>query len=58
VYPCLIQFWWPNAIFGIKNKFITRRSKKFYEELLELHTHNNMELSHYMERSWFYIFQS
>lgn len=45
------------GIFAVSQKDIHKRSKKFYGVLIDmLDKHNNPEVGHYIERSWFAMF--
>ena len=45
------------AIFSVRKEAILSRSKEYYKTLLELLSYdNNPEVGHFMERSWYYIF--
>lgn len=53
-----IVYWWVNAIFMVKHKNITKNPIEFYKRLLDQFTTQNPEIAHYMERSWFHIFEN
>lgn len=40
------------------HKNITKNPIEFYKRLLEQFTTQNPEVAHYMERSWFHIFDN
>ena len=47
----------PGAIFAVKKDCILRRSKDFYQRLLDsVRHHNDPEEAHYLERAWLYVF--
>lgn len=49
---------WYAGIFSVRRERILSRPRLFYERLLQqLDHHPNPEVGHFMERSWFYIFQ-
>lgn len=48
--------WWQAALFAVQAKCLFRHNVSFYEQLLAQHTTMNSEVPHFMERSWFYIF--
>ena len=50
-------YWWNGAIFAVKHKYITSRSKKYYINLFNQLTTLNPEVGHYLERAWLYIFK-
>lgn len=50
-----INIYWA-AIFSVRKEAILSRPKDFYKMLECQHKTNNTELSHFMERSWYYIF--
>lgn len=45
-----------NALFAVSKNLIKNRSKYYYKTLINLETTNNSELAHFIERSWYYIF--
>ncbi len=48
---------WEGAIFSVRRECILSRPKEYYRKLLEyIPKTNNPEVGHYLERSWFYIF--
>ena len=49
---------WYGSIFSVRRENILSRPRSYYEGLLQqLQCHTNPEIGHFMERSWFYIFQ-
>lgn len=45
------------AIFSVRKEAILSRTKQYYEELLDFHlVSSSPEIAHFMERSWYYIF--
>jgi hypothetical protein len=45
------------GIISISKKNILQKPKSYYEKLMtELETHNNPEVGHYLERSWYAVF--
>ena len=50
-------FMYIGACFGIRRDYIRKRSKAYYERLLNLHTTINPEESYFLERMWMYIFK-
>lgn len=47
-----------NAIFAVKKELILKHDVEYYRKLLgEVNHHINPAEGHFMERSWFYIFQ-
>lgn len=49
--------WSPGGIFSVSKELIKKNSKEYYQELLtSLSTGINPEEGHYLERSWYYIF--
>lgn len=56
--PLLKDFRWsPGGIFSVSRDLINSNSKEYYQHLLESLSHSsNPEEGHYMERSWYYIF--
>lgn len=56
VYPDTLT-WYENALFAVSKDKIRSRSKEFYEGLLsQLSTENAPIEAHFLERSWFYVF--
>jgi hypothetical protein len=48
-----------NAIFSVKKELILRNSVEYYKHLLlEVNHHINSTEGHFLERSWYYIFNS
>ena len=48
---------WQGAIFSVRRECILSRPREYYKRLLEyIPNTNNPEVGHYIERSWFYIF--
>ena len=56
-YPDSFNVYWC-AIFGVSKNNILKRSLYYYKTLLNLEDSTNSELAHFMERSWYYIFDS
>ena len=55
--PPLQQLYWSHgAIFSVSKELIYQNSLDYYQNLLECLVHPNPEEGHYMERSWYYIF--
>jgi hypothetical protein len=50
-----INIFW-GAIFSVRKEAILKRSKEYYEQLLSQLTTDNPEIGHFIERSWYYIF--
>jgi len=48
--------WYTGAVFAVRKSNILRRNKQFYETLLKQHKTQNPEVAHFLERSWYYIF--
>lgn len=48
--------WFKNGIFGASKKYILTRPKSYYEDLKAQITTQRGEVLHYLERSWYYIF--
>jgi hypothetical protein len=48
--------WFKNAIFAVHKKYILTRPKAFYEALRFQITQPRQDVLHYIERSWYYIF--
>jgi hypothetical protein len=49
--------WSAGSIFSVSNKLIYQNTKEYYINLLNTLSHcNNPEEGHYIERSWYYIF--
>lgn len=49
--------WYFCAIFSVKREAILTRTKEYYQELISTLSKNNApETAHFMERSWFYVF--
>ncbi len=49
--------WCPGGIFSVSRQLIYQNSKEYYQNLLSsLRNINNPEEGHYLERSWYYIF--
>lgn len=48
--------WWVGALFAIRNDFIVSQSKKYFENIYNQLDHPNPEIGHFLERSWFYLF--
>lgn len=49
--------WSPGGIFSVSKDLIGQNSKEYYQNLLlSLGNKNNPEEGHYLERSWYYIF--
>ena len=53
LYPYHI-YW--EANFGVSKEKILSRNIEYYKNLIDQLSVNNMEATHFMERSWFYIF--
>lgn len=48
---------WQGAIFSVRRECILSRPREYYKRILEyIPRTNNPEIAHYLERSWFYIF--
>ena len=48
---------YPNAIFAVDKDHILSRPKAYYQKLLDnVHWHNDPIEAHFLERSWYYIF--
>jgi len=55
-YPYPIHVYW-NAIFAVKKENITNKPIEYYKKLiLEVNHHNEPPEAHFLERSWYYIF--
>jgi len=55
-YPVTLHLF-SHAIFAVSKKHILSRPKEFYEKLLvQLSTENAPIEAHFLERSWFYVF--
>ena len=51
--------WYGGAIFSVKREAILSRSKEYYKTLLDTVSENNApETGHFLERSWYYIFNN
>ena len=51
--------WYMGAIFGTRNDRIKQHPREYYERLLnQVNDAKDIEEGHYMERSWFYIFNN
>ncbi len=49
--------WFKNAVFGVSKEHVRSRPSDYYESLLNQFTSSGEhEICHYLERSWFYIF--
>lgn len=58
IYPVPTS-WYGNALFAVSKDKIRTRPKEFYERLLsELSTDNAPIEAHFLERSWFYVFNN
>lgn len=57
-FPCIDEFkWCLGAIFCVRNDMITSKGKEFYVNLLaEIQDANSLEVAHFFERSWYYVF--
>lgn len=56
IYPVPTS-WYGNALFAVSKDKIRTRPREFYERLLaELSTDNAPIEAHFLERSWFYVF--
>jgi hypothetical protein len=56
LYPDTLT-WYENAVFAVSKDRIRSRSKEFYEVLLsQLSTESAPIEAHFLERSWFYVF--
>jgi len=44
------------ANFGVRKENILSRSKQYYIDLISQLDENNTEVAHFLERSWFYLF--
>jgi hypothetical protein len=56
-YPESEIILYPNAMFAVDKDHILSRPKAFYQKLLDnVHWHNDPVEAHFLERSWFYIF--
>ena len=47
-------FWFKNSIFAVQKRFILKRPKDYYQNLLSQFLGRKNEIDHFMERSWFY----
>jgi hypothetical protein len=57
VYPDPIHVYWA-AIFAVKKEYILKRPREYYETLIqEVNHHVNPIEGHFIERSWYYIFE-
>jgi hypothetical protein len=55
-YPDPIYIYW-NAIFAVKKENIINKPIEYYKKLiLEVKHHSNSTEAHFLERSWYYIF--
>ncbi len=51
--------WYIGAIFGVRNDRIRQHPREYYERILNtVNDGNNIEEGHFLERSWFYIFNN
>ena len=51
------MLWYRNAVFGVGRPAILSRPREYYLGLLSLfQPRPEHEISHYLERSWFYVF--
>jgi hypothetical protein len=48
--------WWVGALFAVRNDHIIHRQKTYYEAIYNQLNHVNLELCHFLERTWFYMF--
>jgi hypothetical protein len=56
-YPNPLEAW-NCAIFAVKKELILKHDKAYYQKLLEECNHHNDPIEgHFLERSWYYIFQ-
>ena len=47
-----------NGLFAVKKELIVKRTKEYYENLIKTVNHHiNPSEGHFLERSWYYIFQ-
>ena len=48
--------WFKNGIFGVAKSLILTRPKSFYQSIKDQITKPRQDILHYIERSWFYMF--
>lgn len=53
--PMQMKVYW-GAIFGVRREAILARPKAYYENLIQCVMTPNPEAAHFLERSWYYIF--
>jgi hypothetical protein len=57
-YPNPTMYFYMNGIFAVRKELILKRHKEFYENLIKTVNHHiNPAEGHFLERSWFHIFE-